>query len=106
MPSSAYAGFRKSSRAGSRQCNAGVGQFHQPRTATAQRDRDLLQRDAVEVQARRLVMLRTANPAQLLPSRLFEPFHLHPIGVLEHHEHSSTRLLQTRSRADVRGKQA
>jgi hypothetical protein len=76
--------------------NPRIGQFHQPRAAAAQRNGDLAQRHAMKLHSWRMPMHRTTHPMQLLPCRLLEPFNAYPIGVLEHHEHFSMRLFQTR----------
>jgi hypothetical protein len=51
-------------------------------------------------------MLRTTNAAQFLTRGLFELFHAQPIGILEHHEHSSMGLFQTSYRSRVRRESA
>ena len=54
----------------------------------------------MEADARRLVVLRTANVAQLVLSRLLEPFDAKTVEVRRHREHFNMILLQTRDKID------
>lgn len=55
----------------------------------------------MKAKAGRLMMLRAADVAQLSFGRLLEPFDSKPVEVLEHRQHSSMDLLQTRETNSV-----
>ena len=52
-------------------------------------------------QPRSLIVLRTADIAQLVFSTLLEPFDANSVEVRDHREHSNMRVFQTKSRSGV-----
>jgi len=76
-------------------CDACVGDFHQFRATTAQRDADLLERAAIEAEPRGPVVIRAADVAQFRLGGFLKPVDAQLVEVGEHRKHFSMIVLQT-----------
>ena len=82
-----------------RRPNPGVGDLHEPGTTAAQRNCDVAERSPMKTDARRLVVLGTADVAELVLRSLLEPFDSKLVEVRNHGEHFNMELLQREKRA-------
>ena len=83
------------------QTDSRIGEIHHFLATSTDRDADVAKRSALEPEPGSLAVFRTAHIAQLLLSRLLEPFDAYSVEVREHRQHSNTELLQTKNQVPV-----
>jgi hypothetical protein len=75
----------------------GIGEIHHLLAASADRNADVAKRGPLEAEPGSLPVFRAAHIAQLLLSRLLEPFDACSVEVREHRQHSNMEMLQTKN---------